>query len=254
MAEAAHGTRGRPSTSATGSDAPERLADQLGALARELQSEDDVAGTLAAIVHAACGTVPGAGHASISAVRHRREVSTRAATGDLPRAVDEAQYAAQQGPCLDSLYQQVTVRLADTATEQRWPDFSARARDLGVRSMLAVQLYVDGDDLGALNLFAEQPGAFGDDAEHVALLFASHAAVALAGAQTRQELRAAVQTRDLIGQAKGVLIERHRLTGDQAFAVLVRASQRTHRKLADIAEELVTSGQLPVPPQQRERP
>jgi len=241
------GSRGRPSSSATGTDAPEDLADQLGELARVLESEDDVDATLDAIVHGAVGTVPGAGHASISVIKRRREVQTRAATDQLPRAVDSAQYEAGQGPCLDSLYEQQTVRVADMPAEQRWPEFATRAAELGVGSMLSVQLYVDGDDLGALNLIGEQPDAFDDDAEHVALLFASHAAVAMAGVQKQEQLRSALQTRDLIGQAKGILMERFKLPGEQAFRLLVRVSQTTNRKVPEIAEELVLSGELPSP-------
>ena len=233
--------------SAAGTDSSQLLADQLSALARVLQAEEDVDATLAAIAHAAVGTVPGAGHASISIIEGRREVRTRAATDELPRAVDHIQYETGQGPCLDTLYEQETVRVADMAAEQRWPEFSTRAAELGIGSMLAVQLYVDGDDLGALNLFAERPEAFDDDSEHIALLFAAHAAVAMAGAQKQQQLRSAMHTRDLIGQAKGILMERHRLTGDQAFTLLVRASQTTNRRLADIADDLVASGVLAEP-------
>ena len=241
------GSEGRPSLSAMGTDAPEDLADQLGELARVLESEDDVDATLDAIVHGAVGTVPGAGHASISVIKRRREVQTRAATDQLPRAVDSAQYEAGQGPCLDTLYEQQTVRVADMTAEQRWPEFATRAAELGVGSMLSVQLYVDGEDLGALNLIGEQPDAFDDDAEHVALLFAAHAAVAMAGVQKQEQLRSAMQTRDLIGQAKGNLMERFKLPGEQAFRLLVRVSQTTNRKVPEIAEELVLSGDLPSP-------
>jgi GAF domain-containing protein len=222
-----------------------RLADRLASLARELQQEDDVEATLQAIADAATGAVPGATHASISAIRKRREVQTLAASGEIPRQVDQAQYDTQQGPCLDTLYDQETVRLPDLAAESRWPDFTKRASALGIGSMLAVQLFVEGDDLGALNLFSEGADAFDDESEHIALLFASHAAVALAGAQQQERLHRALGTRDLVGQAKGILMERFKLTGDEAFRVLVHASQQANRKLNDIAEELVTSGAMP---------
>ncbi len=238
--------RGQPSTSDTGQSAGrDVLADQLSDLARLLEAEDDVEATLTAVVHAAVGTVPGADHASISSVKKRQEVHTLAATGQLSRACDRAQYEAGQGPCLDSLYDQKTVRLPDMRTEQRWPDFAKRAEEVGVASMLSVQMYVDGDDLGALNLASAQVDAFDDESEHVALLFASHAAVAMAGAQQQEQLHSALETRDLIGQAKGILMERFRITGDKAFQLLVRASQTTNRRLPDIAEELVSSGELP---------
>ena len=222
------------------------LAQQLSDLARDLEHESDVEGTLVAIVHAAVGTVPGAQHVSISAIKRRRQVHTLAATSDLSTAIDVAQYETGQGPCLDALYQQLTVRLPDMAAEQRWPEFSRRARELGAGSMLAVQLYVQADELGALNLLNEQPHAFEDeDAERVALLFATHAALAMAGAQAQEQLRHGLDTRDIIGQAKGILMERHKITGDLAFRLLSRASQDHNRKLHDIAGDLVRSGELP---------
>ena len=237
--------KGQPSSNYTGQHAEdEGLAGRLSRLARVLEHEDNVEDTLDAIVHAAVGTVPGAQHASISSIQRRREVRTRAATGELPSALDSAQYEAGQGPCLDTLYEQKTVRLSDLAGEPRWPEFTEWAGRLGVRSMLAVQLYVDGDDLGALNLLSEDSGAFDDESEHVALLFASHAAVAMAAAQQEEQLRQAVNTRDLIGQAKGILIERYKISGDRAFSLLVRLSQNENRKLHDVAEELVRTGEL----------
>ena len=175
-----------PGSSVTDADSSERthgLAEQFSALARQLEHETDVQGTLQAIVGSAVVTVPGAQHASISAVRRRREVHTLASTDPLLVAVDRAQYETGQGPCLDSLFEQQTVRLPDLGSEQRWPDFTSQAHALGARSMLAVQLYVEGHDLGALNLLSTETDAFGEDSERLALLFASHAAVALAGAQ-----------------------------------------------------------------------
>jgi cell division protein FtsL len=147
---------------------------------------------------------------------------------------------------LDAIYVEQTVRVSNMAGEDRWPEFAKRATQLGVGSMLSFQLYVVGDNLGALNLYNREPDAFDDESEHVGLLFASHAAVAMVGAQRNEQLNRAMGTRDLIGQAKGILMERHKLTAEQAFLLLVRASQATHTKLRDIAEQLTTMGQLPI--------
>ena len=240
-----NGGRGRPSTSYTNANTGDgELAGRLGALARVLENEDNLQDTLDAIVHAAVGTVPGAQHASISTITRGREVSTRAATDELPRAVDHVQYQSAQGPCLDTLYTQRTLRLADLTCETRWPDFTTRAAELGVGSMLSIQLYVDGEDLGALNLFSADTDAFGDESERVGLLFASHAAVAMAGAQAQDQLRQAMATREVIGQAQVILMERYQITGNRAFSVLVRISQQMNRKLREIAEELIYSGEL----------
>lgn len=243
--DGARAGRGEPSSDYTGRDAGwNELAETLSELSRELQDKSDVGDTLSAIVHAAVGTVPGAEAASISSVRGRREVQTRAATGDLPREVDKAQYELGQGPCLDSLFESRTVRLADLGAETPWPGFTERAAALGVGSMLAVQLYVRGEDLGALNLFSTRSGAFTDESEQVGLLFAAHAAVALAGAQEEQQLRAAMDTRDLIGQAKGILMERYKIDAQEAFRMLVVASQHTNIKLRQVAEYLTHTGRL----------
>lgn len=220
------------------------LADQLSDLSRKLERHDDVDDTLGAIVHAAVGTVPGAQHASVTSTRARREVHTRASTGDLPVALDQAQYDTGQGPCLDALFEQETVRVSDLASDDRWPDFARRAHDMGISGMLAVRLFVQGDDLGALNLYTANANAFDDDSEHVALLFAAHAAVAMSGAQKKENMHKAMTTRDVIGQAKGILMERFKITQDQAFLLLVQASQSSNRKLHQVAAELTSSGEL----------
>jgi GAF domain-containing protein len=237
--------RGQPSSAFAGGEVGwNELAERFGVLSRDLQKSEDVEATLVEIVRAATDTVPGAEYASISAIVGRREVHTRAATGELPRAVDQAQYDTGQGPCLTSLYQQQTVRLSDLATEPRWPEFAARARQVGLRSMLAIQLYVAGEDLGALNLHSTEPNSFTDESEQVGLVFASHAAVAMAGAQQQEGLRIAINTRDLIGQAKGILMERYKISPQEAFRLLILASQTTNIKLSDVAEYLARTGQL----------
>ncbi|GHH69064.1 transcriptional regulator [Streptosporangium violaceochromogenes] len=218
------------------------LAVTLSALARTVQ-EGGVRETLDAIVAAAVATVPSAHYAGLMVVR-RREVDTWAASDEVVRHVDQTQYDTGQGPCLDAIHDHHTVRLADMTSERRWPKFTERVTRLGVMSMLSFQLYVQRDTLRALNLYSRTRGAFDDDSEHVGLLFASHAAVALSGAQQQEHLARAAAVRDLIGQAKGILMERHRVTADQAFALLVRASQRTNTKLADIARYLTETGEL----------
>jgi GAF domain-containing protein len=188
--------------------------------------------------------VPGAQFAGISVVEAHRKVSSRAWTDEIVRAADHAQYEAGQGPCLDAVYAEQTVRLPDMRAEQRWPEFTARAVELGVKSMLSLQLYVSGDNLGALNLYSRSSDAFNDESEQVGLLLASHAAVAMAGAQREEQLLQAMATRDLIGQAKGILMERYKITASLAFTLLIRASQNTNIKIRDIAENLAATGEL----------
>ncbi|MCL3862392.1 GAF and ANTAR domain-containing protein [Actinotalea sp. K2] len=224
---------------------PGDLAAELSRVALSLEQEEDLQGTLDAIVGAAIGTVPGAQHASISMVKDRREVITRASTSELPRRTDNAQYDAGEGPCLDVLYHRRTVQVPQMATEQRWPRFSATASRLGAGSMLCVRLFVNGDDLGALNLLSESPHAFSQDSEDVALLFATHAAVAIVGAAKEEQLRDALVRRDTIGQAMGIVMERYGLTPKRSFAVLARLSQHRNIKLHDLARQIVQTRLLP---------
>ena len=240
--------RGRPSPDDTGHGGIDDLAVRLSDLARVLQNEDGVDETLQAVVDAAVGTVPGAQYAGLSVVENRRVVDTRAGTAELVFQVDKAQYETGEGPCLDAVYDQRTVRLSDMTAEQRWPRFTARAAELGVGSMLSFQLFVQDDNLGALNLYCAEKDAFDDDSEHVGLLFAAHAAVAMSGAQQEEHLNKAVAARDVIGQAKGILMERYKVSADHAFTMLARASQQNNVKLIEVARTLTHAGQFPERP------
>jgi len=210
-----------------------------------MQHQTGATAVMETIVSAVRGTIPGADDATISLVQGRRRVSSAAATGERARQFDDLQQEVGQGPCLSSMYDQVTVRVDDLASDPRWPELGRRATaELGVASMLCIQLFVDESDLGALNVLSGSPGAFTDESERIGLLFASHAAIALAGAQDLTHITSALANRDLIGQAKGILMERYKITGDMAFGLLAKASQDTNRKLVEIAEQLTRSGAL----------
>jgi GAF domain-containing protein len=235
---------GRPSRTYGSDSSTNELAEMLSDVARSLQKEPNLEDTLQGISKAAVQTVPGARFAGISEVLGRRRVQTRAATDDVVTEVDRVQYETGQGPCLDAIYEHETMRLPDMATETRWPDFTGPAVRLGIRGMLSFQLYVEDDNMGALNLYSQEAHAFTDESEYVGLLFASHAAVAMIGAKQRQNKDQALAMRDLIGQAKGILMERHRITADKAFRLMVEASQRSNTKLTEIARHLTESGEL----------
>jgi GAF domain-containing protein len=237
--------RGQPSVEDSGSAADkDELAVLLSEIARSLEQETDSEVMLVKMVQEALAVIPGAEEASISVVTGRRHVASHGASSELPALADRLQESLADGPCLDSAYEQVTVRVEDMAKETRWPRFSPAALEAGVGSMLALQLYVEGDNLGALNLYAREPHRFDDESEHVGLLFASHAAVAFAGIQKRDQMMNVIATGDLIGQAKGRLIERYNITGDRAFMLLIRVCQTQNMLLRDVASQLVTTGHL----------
>lgn len=220
------------------------LATQLGDLARELQHEDDLETVLSGIVQAAVELIPGTADASISPVTGRKKIDSQVASGELPRRVDALQSSSGQGPCLDAAYDDRIVRVPDLSTETRWPDFSRGAVELGARCMLSIQLFVEGDRLGALNLYGAEPGAFDLESEQIGLLVAAHAAVAFADSQKISQLNEALISRQLIGQAEGILMERYKISAQQAFMVLTRASSSSNIKLRDVAESLARSGEI----------
>lgn len=241
------GGRGRPSTSFSGDGVDDEIAVKLAGLARDLERQDSPDAVLAGIVAAAVALVPGTDEGSISVITARTRVMSQAPTSDLPRLVDAVQEEVRQGPCLDAAYEHETVRIDDMTHEQRWPLFAARAAELGAGSMLALQLYVEGDDLGAINLFARTPESFTDESEEIGLLVAAHAAIAYVGARNGAHLAAALANRDLIGQAKGMVMERYHLKSDRAFLLLTRVSQNSNRKLLHVATELVETGAVSGP-------
>ncbi|MDT0276117.1 GAF and ANTAR domain-containing protein [Blastococcus goldschmidtiae] len=223
------------------------LGDVMSRVARQLQEEHgDVEGTLQSITAGAVATVPNAEECGITYVIGRAKVEPRAWTSGLPKQVDALQDQLQQGPCLDAVWESEVVRVDDVGADDRWPEFAREAPGLGAGSMMCFQLFVAGDQLGALNIYASNPGAFDDECQDIGQMFASHAAVALAGAEHESNLRSGMSTRDVIGQAKGILMERYKLTADQAFGVLSRASQEVNRKLADVARELTETGAMPL--------
>jgi transcriptional regulator with GAF, ATPase, and Fis domain len=183
--------RGEPSAHDTGGAAgSDELAAAFSDFARTVQRQQgDPQRTLVEVVQAAIELVPGCDEGSISVVVGRRQVTSQAESGQLPQVVDALQERFGQGPCLDAVYEQETVRVPDMAAERRWPRFTQAALEAGAGGMLSFQLYVEGDNLGALNLFSRQAGAFDDESEHVGLLFAAHAAVAYAAAQQQAKLR-----------------------------------------------------------------
>src|SRR3954466_14175936 len=237
--------RGQPSAQDTGTTAAlDELARRLAAAARGLQEQSDPEQVLDHIVGLAVAMVPGADEATITMVRGRRHVYSAAATGDLARWFDVLQDETGEGPCLDAMWKQQTVRVDDLAADLRWPVLGPRAAARGVGSMLCLQLFASEDTLGALDLFAHAKSAFTDESEHIGLLLASHAAIAVADAQKLEHAAVALVNRDIIGQAKGILMERFKLTADQAFDVLAKVSQDTNRKVYAVAQDLTRTGTL----------
>jgi GAF domain-containing protein len=222
-----------------------RSAESLEILARALHVKNaELEPTLEAIASTAVTMLSPARYAALT-VLSRGELIPRASTGEPPLLLDRLQQKLGDGPCIHAAKYQSVFRIDDTGEDDRWPEFCAEAARLEVRSMLCVPLWIDERGLGALSLFADRAAAFSDLHERVAVLLAAFAALALAEAQRAGQMHDALGNRDIIGQAKGVLMERHRITADAAFGVLSRVSQAENRKLAEVARRFVETGELP---------
>lgn len=240
-ARTAHDT----ASTAAGVGRTARRADLAGVLdraARALVTPDpeDVDATLAHIVEGAVATVPAVRWAGISLVRRGEPLESKAPSSDLVRDLDRLQSELDQGPCVDAIWTQDRVLVEDMSqATDRWPEFAAAATRHGVLCSVSYQLFAARGSAGALNLYADTPRAFDDEALDLSALFASQAAIALHGAQRAAQLTTALRSRDVIGQAKGILIERFHLDEDRAFALLVQSSQDTNMKLVEVARWLL---------------
>lgn len=216
----------------------------LDSMARSLHvKEAGLASTLDAVLRVAVEIVDPATAAGVNLLV-RGVFEPQAVLGAPPHRLDAWQQEHGAGPCVDASRDQVTVHVDDTATEARWPGFGALAVETGVGSMLCVPLWVDTLRLGSVSLYSRTAAAFSRHDERLAGLVATQASLALGDARRTEQLRSMAAHRDLIGQAKGILMERHKITADQAFDQLRTASQQSNRKLVEVADTVVTTGTL----------
>lgn len=209
---------------------------------------------VAQIVAGAVQVIPGAIAAAVENLDAEGLMHAPVMEGDdVARSVMHAQNETGQGPCLDALRTGERVVVDDLTTDRRWPEFAARVVELGIRAMVCAPMVAGGRSQGILSLLSDGAGFHGDeDTPVLASVFAAHAAVAMTGASRVEDVVAALGNRDVIGQAKGILMERFKITPDVAFAMLVRTSSRTHLKLGEVCSQLCLTGVLlPDPPRVR---
>lgn len=223
--------------------------EHLGRLSlRELSME----ALLQTVADLTAGVMPGSPDTSVTLLVRGRP-TTVVSTGQLAVALDETQYEQGHGPCLHAARTGELIDIPDTRVDTRWPDYTRRAAEHGNLSCLAVPLLIDVDAqvTGALNIYARSTHAFDADSRSAATQFGPYAAVAAGNLHAYQNardvadnLQLALESRAVIDQAKGVLIERYKLTADRAFQLLARASMHSNRKVRDIADHLVHTGEL----------
>ncbi len=226
--------------------------ERLGRMSLRELSMDTLLQTVADLTRS---VMPGNPEASVLLLVKGRP-TTVVSTGELATHLDETQYEKGHGPCLHAARTGELTEIPDTRADDRWPDYQVRAVEHGNLSSLSIPLDIDGDEqvTGALNIYARTPHAFDEASRAVATRFGPYAAVAtgnLYAYQSARDLAAnletALQSRAVIDQAKGILIERYKMTADQSFQLLARVSMTTNRKLRDVADHLVRTGELRLP-------
>lgn len=211
----------------------------FGEVARSLAHHRDLEAILADIVGLAVAHLDACEYAGISLIEGRR-ITSPASSNDVPRSLDAIQEEVGEGPCLDAIKEHEVFQTGDLHGETRWPLFATRANgETGVLSILSLRLFIEEDTMGALNLYSSRFDAFDETDVALASVFAVHAAVAMSSARREENLERKADSRDLIGQAKGILMARSSLDEEQAFDLLRRASQRSNTKLTKVAEQVV---------------
>ena len=210
------------------------------------RSEADSDTVVAELAEHAAVEIPGARYAGITLTRNAKDIDTPAATHHWPLLLDKIQQRHREGPCLTAAWEEKTIHVVDLETDERFPNYRRDAlAETPIRSIMAFQMFIAGQTVGALNVYSEQPGAFSTESRNLGLIFAAHSSVAWNSARREEQFRRALSSRDMIGQAKGMIMERYGVNAVQAFELLRRLSQDSNVPLIQIATELVAKAQTP---------
>ena len=228
----------------------EELVAEIGAVANAVLSGNTLEETLQQVVSTAVSTMDGCDSAGVFVV-DGRSVRSVAYTSEAVVELDRLQDTLGEGPCLDAASTAAVVYVSDLSEDDRYPGFRSASTTADIRTVLACPLASDGMR-GALNLYARLPNAFGATDRAKGTILAALAGAAIASSARRADLQsqnvnlqAALVSRELIGQAQGILMERERVSAEQAFDILRRASQHLNEKLRDVAQNLVDTGESP---------
>jgi ANTAR domain/GAF domain len=210
------------------------------------QASLDAEKLLRELVEGATEAVPGAQYAGITVTRRQLPSETAAATHHYPVVLDEIQSRCQQGPCLSAATQQHNVRIDDLGADDRWPLYRDEAvAQTPIRSILSFGVFRDGQTSAALNFYAESNCAFDARSVDLGLISATHTALVWTILRRDQQFRRAIVSRDVIGQAKGMVMERFDIDEAAAFVLLKRASQHSNTPIAQLAQRVVAGDYLP---------
>ncbi|CAN5273735.1 GAF and ANTAR domain-containing protein [soil metagenome] len=215
------------------------LAMRMAALARDVAMPTAMEEVLRGVTAAVLELIPGAEHSGVLLLGKGKDYETLAPTDNLMFDLDHLQVETGQGPCVEAAVDDLIVRTDDFEEELRWPDYRPKVLELGIRSALSFKLYTATRTAGALNIFSSKPDAFDAESEAIGSVLAAHAAAAIVASRQGEQLQSALSSRDLIGQAKGIIMERYGVDALRAFDMLRELSQSGNVKLVDIAKQVI---------------
>ena len=225
------------------SDSELELAERFAMFAVQFHAEADSERTIELVTEHARAAL-GCDDAGVL-LRSGGRLTTASASSARVEESDRIQRETGEGPCFAASQTAELFRVDDTTLVTPWPDWAWQVSKMGLRSALGVPLRTHDRNYGALNLYSEQPGYFGDDEVAIALIFARHASIALDGATKEKSLVEAIDARKIIGQAQGIIMERYAVDADKAFDTLRKFSQVNNMKLRAVAEHIVAERRFP---------
>ncbi|TAM68074.1 GAF and ANTAR domain-containing protein [Mycobacterium sp.] len=219
------------------------IANQLVELLTNLEREQsDTATGLHELLDNGVHHVTGSQYGGITLAEASTSVSSVVATHRYPMVLDAIQNSSGEGPCLAAAWEHHMMHIADLNSERRWLRYRRLALEqTPIRSILSYELFIDVSSIASLNFYADQPHAFGEESVEVGTVFATHTALAWSMMRRQDQFRSALTSRDIIGQAKGVIMERFDIDAVEAFQLLTRVSQQSNIKLIEIARALIES-------------
>ena len=215
-----------------------RIAELVQSLHGRSDADSDT--VVAELAEHAAVEIPGAQYAGITLTRNGKHIETPAATHIYPMLLDKIQQRHQEGPCLTAAWEEKTVHVANLETDDRFPLYRQDAlAETPIKSIMAFQLFIAGETIGALNVYSEEPNVFDSESRNIGLVFAAHSSVAWNSARRDEQFKRALSSRDVIGQAKGMIMERYDVDAVRAFELLRKLSQDSNVPLIRVATELV---------------
>jgi GAF domain-containing protein len=219
-----------------------RIAELVQQLYGRPDTDSDT--VIAELAEHAAVEIPGAQYAGVTVTRNAKHIDTPGATHKWPILLDEIQQRHREGPCLTAAWDEKTIHVADLEADDRFPLYRRDALEqTPIRSIMAFQMFIAGETMGALNVYAVQPHAFGQGSKDIGMIFAAHSSMAWNAARRDDQFKRALASRDTIGQAKGMIMERYGVDAVQAFDVLRKLSQDSNVPVVQVATELVAKAQ-----------